>query len=443
MAFVIHNFSSVVFLLMPLYLLLGTIWVIRNKDQNFEVLSLLIYTIGFEMIFRMKSDGAFFDIGKYAVIYFSILGFGFKKISLKAWPYFLILILFVPGIYLTVNTFFFQIDVRKKILFNLLGPFSLVAASLYCYGKFITLEDLIKRLKILTGPLLTILFLVILYTPSDFKELVRYNTSSNFAASGGFGPNQISTILGLGCFVYYVAFLTEVKDKILKYVFLGIFAIFLYRGLLTFSRGGMITFFVMFAFFNFKVFKILNNKARTNYLLVLFGLIVTLTIVWIYASVSTNGMIVNRYSNKDAAGRLKESSLSGREDIMSNDLELFIENPVFGVGPGIGGMIRGEGSVTMGAQAHSEPSRLLSEHGVFGLFILLFLIFVPIIKYYRDRNFYHIFFFSFLIFWGLTINHAATRIVASSVVYALALLNIYLPTNTNSESIEQNPVHRE
>ena len=143
-------------------------------------------------------------------------------------------------------------------------------------------------------------------------------------------------------------------------------------------------------------------------------------------------LIDKRYNNQDAAGRFKESKMSGREDIMETDLKFFYDNPVFGVGPGIGGMLRDEEGLT-GVQAHSEPTRLLAEHGSFGLIILLLLVFVPIIKYFRFRQFHHIYFLPFLIFWGLTINHAATRIVAPGVLYALCLLNVYIPNNKEDE----------
>lgn len=433
---IIHFVGSFVFVYYAVFLIAGTYWVIKNNDRDFQALTLMLYIIGLEVLFRMKSSGSMYDIGKYSIIYFCFLGFSFKKISLKAWPYFLILLLFIPGIVLTVNSFFFEIDVRKKIMFNLLGPFSLVFASLYTYNKNITLNRLNELIYIMSGPLISILTLVVIYTPSN--NIVLYeNNSSSFANSGGFGPNQVSVILGLGFFVFFIQFFFNRKEKIYSYFTLFFFFFFAYRGLITFSRGGMLTALAMVLVFCFIVYKLLNKSARSKFIGVFSLLFVFAVFAWLFTSYQTGGMIDKRYNNQDAAGRIKASRLSGREDIMATDLKYFTENPVFGVGPGISGILREDDGI-FGAQAHSEPTRLLAEHGSLGLIILILLVFVPLLKYYRYRLFHHVYFFPFLIFWLLTINHAATRIVAPGVLYALTLLNVSITDEDHEE--EENPV---
>ncbi len=429
----IHFVGSFVFVYYAIFLVVGTYWVVKNNDKDFQVLTLMLYVAGLEVLFRMRYGGALYDLGKYSIIYFCILSFAFIRINLKAWPYFLILLLFIPGIVLTVNTFFFEIDVRKKIMFNLLGPFSLVFASLYAYNKQISLNRLNECLFAATGPLISILSLIIIFTPTNKAEVFE-NTTSNFVTSGGFGPNQMSVILGLGIFIFFVQFFFNTKEKFFSYLCLILVFVFAYRGLITFSRGGMLTALAMILVFCYMVFKLLNSQARTKFLGVFSILIVLAISAWFYSSYQTGGLIDKRYSNQDAAGRVKESRMSGREDIMETDLKFFEENPVFGVGPGIGGMMRGEDGL-QGVQAHSEPTRLLAEHGSFGLMILLLLVFVPILKYFRFRQYHHIYFFSFLIFWGLTINHAATRIAAPGILYALTLLNVFIKKEEDEDSV--------
>ncbi|MES2863901.1 MAG: O-antigen ligase family protein [Bacteroidota bacterium] len=432
---VIHFVNSFVFVYYAIFLVVGTYWVVKNSDRDFQTLTLLCYIVGLEVMFRMKSSGSMYDLSKYSIIYFCVLSFGFFRINLKAWPYFLILLLFIPGIVLTVNTFFFEIDVRKKIMFNLLGPFSLIVASLYAYNKNITLKRLNEALFVMGGPLISILTAVIIFTPTN-REEVFDGTSSNFMTSGGFGPNQMSVILGLGVFIFFIQFFFNMKDKIYSYLSLFLLFVFAYRGLITFSRGGMLTSVVMVLVLCYMVFRLLNKQARTKFLGVFFVLLVLAISAWFYSSYETGGLINKRYSNQDAAGRIKESRLSGREDIMEADLKYFYDNPVFGVGPGISGMMRGEDGMH-GAQAHSEPTRLLAEHGSLGLIILVLLVFVPILKYFRFRQFHHIYFFPFLIFWGLTINHAATRIVAPGVLYALTLLNVSIKNEEDEDSVSR------
>lgn len=432
---VIHFVNSFVFVYYAIFIALGTYWVVKNNDKDFQTLTLLCYIVGLEVMFRMKSSGSMYDLSKYSIIYFCILSFGFIRINLKAWPYFLIMILFIPGIILTVNTFFFEIDVRKKIMFNLLGPISLLFASLYCYNKSITLNRLNKCLYVMAGPLITILVAVVLYTPTNM-EIVFGGTSSNFMTSGGFGPNQMSVVLGLGTFIFFIEFIFNMKNKLYSTVSLVLFCVFAYRGLITFSRGGMITAFVMILVLCITFFNVLKGGAKIKFLKVFSFLVLVSVSAWIFTSIQTGGMIAKRYNNQDGTGRIKESKLSGREDIMETDLKYFYENPVFGVGPGISGMMRGEEGL-QGAQAHSEPTRLLAEHGSLGLIILLLLIFVPILKYFRFRQFHHVYFFPFLIFWALTINHAATRIVAPGVLYALTLLNVSIKNEEDEDSVHR------
>ncbi|WP_329805011.1 O-antigen ligase family protein [Flavobacterium facile] len=434
---IIHFIGSFVFVYYAIFLTAGTYWVVKHNDRDFQALTLMLYVVGLEVLFRMKSGGSLYDIGKYSIIYFCILGFSFKRISLKAWPYFLILLLFIPGIVLTVNTFFFEIDIRKKIMFNLLGPFSLVFASLYAYNKNITLNRLNELLYVMSGPLISILSVVIIYTPTNVTNIYE-NNSSSFANSGGFGPNQISVILGLGAFLFFIQFFFNRKEKRYSYVSLFLFFLFIYRGLITFSRGGMMTALAMVLVFCYMVYKLLNKEARSKITGVFTLLFVLSIAAWMFTSYQTGGLIDKRYNNQDAAGRFKESKMSGREDIMETDLKFFYDNPVFGVGPGISSMMRDEDGLT-GVQAHSEPTRLLAEHGFFGMIILLLLVFMPIIKYFRSRQFHHIYFFPFLIFWGLTINHAATRIVAPGVLYALSLLNVYIPNKEEDEEEDSVP----
>ena len=433
MGLIVHFVGSFVFVYYAIFLAAGTYWIVKSNDRDFQTLTLILYVVGLEILFRMRSDGSLYDLGKYSVIYFCILSFGFIRINLKAWPYFAVLILFIPGIVLTVNTFFFEIDVRKKIMFNLLGPFSMVVASLYTYNKTITLKRLNECLFVAAGPLVSILTLIIVFTPTNKEELFT-NTTSNFQTSGGFGPNQMSVILGLGVFIFFIQFFFNSKEKVFSYLSLFLFFLFAYRGLITFSRGGMLTALAMILAFCYTVYKLLNKTARSKFLGVFSLLLVLVAAAWLYSSYQTGGLIQKRYNNQDALGRVKESRMSGREDVMETDLKFFEENPIFGVGPGIGGMMRGEEGM-QGVQAHSEPTRLLAEHGSFGLVILLLLIFVPIIKYFRFRLYHHIYFFPFLIFWGLTINHAATRIVAPGVLYALTLLNVYIKNEEDEDSV--------
>jgi hypothetical protein len=81
--------------------------------------------------------------------------------------------------------------------------------------------------------------------------------------------------------------------------------------------------------------------------------------------------------------------------------------------------------------SHNEVSRLFSEHGIFGVIILVLLIVTPLV--YRTKHRGNLLFYSFLIFWFATINHSAMRVAAPAFIYGLALLNI---------QNEKRPLHR-
>jgi hypothetical protein len=74
----------------------------------------------------------------------------------------------------------------------------------------------------------------------------------------------------------------------------------------------------------------------------------------------------------------------------------------------------------------------LAEHGSLGLIDLLILLFTPIFLFMVNRQ--NILALSFVVFWLLTINHAAMRLAAPAFVYALSLLKVY--------TVEKPVIHR-
>ena len=147
--------------------------------------------------------------------------------------------------------------------------------------------------------------------------------------------------------------------------------------------------------------------------------------MWAFSSQQTSGLIDKRYANEDAAGRKKESQLSGRETLIETELNMFLNNPLLGIGVGKNKELRLE-ETGITAASHNEINRMLAGHGSLGLVGLLILFLTPIVLYMSDRT--QIFALVFMAFWLLTINHAAMRIAAPAFVYALALLKVRFPS---------------
>jgi len=190
----------------------------------------------------------------------------------------------------------------------------------------------------------------------------------------------------------------------------------------TFSRGGIVTGVV--ALIVFALFYIVSNKKSLQQFIKYFSLGITFSVaVWVYTSGVTDGMLDNRYAGKNARGVEKEDITSGRADIIEGQIQSFIANP-FGIGVGNGKYKRLNSEKNITAASHNEIGRLIEEHGIFGLIILIGLLIVPVFNFWFSTNYKKSFLIAFYLIWFLTINHSAMRIALPGFIYALSLIII-------------------
>jgi hypothetical protein len=400
-------------------ILFGLLYIVKNQNKNNEVLQVAAYIVGSEALLRMTGGTISYEFSKYGVTFFSLIGMYFSGFSKNALPYWIFLILLIPGVVIATAVLNFDTEIRKTIAFNISGPVCLSLASIYCYQRVISFNQINKILLFCGLPIVSMVVYLILYTP-DLKD-VLINTGSNYQTSGGFGPNQVATILGLGMFIFFSRFLLESKTKFLFALNVIVFIFIAYRGLITFSRGGVLTGFIMIVILIFFLYNNSKNSGKGKIsFLIIFSILLTLA-TWSYTSSTTGGLIDKRYANQDAKGREKESSLTGREGIIENEINNFIENPIFGIGVAKGYELRKiqSGFVSV---SHNEITRLLAEHGSLGVMGLLILFFTPMILYLDNKQ--NVYIFCFLAFWLLTINHAAMRLAAPAFIYSLSLLKV-------------------
>jgi len=387
------------------------------------------YIAGGEVFFRATDGMVFYETGKYMVIIFLVIGMFFKGTSSKTTPFWLYLLILVPGIIVASITISYEADFRNLIAFNLSGPVALGVSALYCYYKKIKKEDFQKVILMLLLPLLSHMFYLYLYTPSLREGII--SMSGNYAATGGYGPNQISSVLGMGAFLLVTRLFT-VKNKWINIIDLILLGMMGYRAVITFSRGGVLTAIIsaiaFLAIFYYKQDR--KEKAKTNFKIILLG--VAILSIWIFSSIQTFGLIDNRYASRNAAGELKSDITTGRVALLETELHAFYYHPFIGIGVGAGRAYREE-NLGIEINTHNEISRLLAEHGLLGVIALLILIFVPILFWTKFKNNYY--FLAFMAFWFLTINHSAMRIALPAFVYGLALLYIV--------DEKKDPVHRE
>lgn len=410
------QFSGKLFLFGAVLYFLYRIFSSRNKND--EVLIAAAYMTGFEVFSRMTGGAFSYEFAKYAVIGFLTLGMLYRGFHRKSWPYLFFLILLTPGILFSAINLNYETNIANAIGFNLSGPVCLGISALYCYNRRITAQRLQEILLFVLLPIISMTFYLYVYTP-NIRDVLT-GTQSNFAASGGFGPNQVSTILGLGVFILFSRLFT-IKNWVINSIDIILLIFVSYRGIITFSRGGIITAGLCAIVF-FGIY-FLNSRAKQRVILVpkIAGILVVVILTWAYASLSTSGLIDKRYANQDASGTEKADLTTGRAELLTSELEAFYENPITGIG--IGKMKERRLKKTRRASAsHNEVSRMLSEHGSFGLAALFMLVCVPLI--FRMKNRSNLFAHSFFVFWFLTINHSSMRIAAPAFIYGLCLISI-------------------
>ncbi|MNL06932.1 O-Antigen ligase [compost metagenome] len=412
-----------------LILIVGIYYVYKSKNKNDEVLYVCAYLIGAEVFLRMTGGNFNNEYVKFSVVFFMLLGMIYNNFSRNGLLYLLFLMLLIPGLFVTVTEADINLDFKKALILNLSGPVCLSICAMYMFKRPILFDKLQKIILMIGYPIITTTVYLFLYTPNI--QNVVMGTQSNFETSGGFGPNQVSTILGLGMFVFFTQLVFFSKSKFDIIINGGLLVFISFRGIVTFSRGGIITAVVMIILLMAVVYYY-STIAGKRKLIFVFILTALLGIgIWMYSSLQTKGLIDKRYANEDARGRSKKDRLGGREEIMDADFSLFTDSPIFGVGAGMGKSKRLD-KIGVEVAAHNEITRLLAEHGLFGILAFLVLLITPFVVYINNRQ--HLYFLSFFIFWLLTINHAAMRTAAPAFVYALCLLSVQVKIPEETEN---------
>lgn len=407
-------------------LFFGLWYVIKMQNKNNEVLIVAAYIVGSEVFLRMTGGNPIYEFSKYGVIIFIIIGMYYSGFSKGAIPYWFFLLLLVPSVVLSAFVLNTDTNIKNTIAFNISGPICLGVSSLYTYRRKISLTQMNTILLSMGLPIISCVVYLIFFTPS-VQDVVT-STQSNFETSGGFGPNQVATVLGLGMFIFFSRIILESKTKLSLFFNMIIAITIAYRGVITFSRGGMITGIIMIVLLIVFLYSKANLNGRVKLNVILLLIITSITVVWIYTSFQTGGLINKRYANQDASGNAKESTFTGREDVALSELNMFLDNPILGVGVGKGVEVRlmDTGNKVL---SHDEITRMLAEHGSLGILGLLILFFTPLFLYLDNK--FNMYLLCFLTFWFFTINHAAMRIAAPAFVYSLSLLHIYFSEENN------------
>lgn len=276
-------------------------------------------------------------------------------------------------------------------------------------------------------PVIPVLVYLIIKTP-DFDK-INFALSSNFKTSGGFGSNQVSTVLGMGMLFTMLLLILKRPFFSIRWINYILLIVLLFRGFLTFSRGGMIAA-IIGVIITFLPVALSSLKAffRFTFILILFSGLSA--IIFLKVNDLTNNQLMLRYKG-ETIGTLtgtKKRSLntitSGRVDIAETDWKMFKDNVVFGAGPGMSKELRTQYGFKAIA-SHTEYTRLLSEHGLGGIAAIIILILFPVWWVNQQRRLlWRAVSSALFVFALLTAAHSAMRTNTTIVCYLLAAMPV-------------------
>lgn len=420
---IVLGFPGSSFYLGLLVVLIALIHILNTHNTANEAAKWAAYIVGLEVLLRMTGGFLVYEAGKYLVVLFLFLGLFLDQIPKdRPWPILMYGLLLVPSFAVVNFPDFFSF--RTDVSFNLSGPLALIIASVYFYQRRLNLDQIVAVLRMVIWPLVSVLFYLMMATP-ELSE-IEYGTQSNFTASGGFGPNQVATAMGLG--VLIVGFALFFGRTITGFLItdVALMVMFLIRGFATFSRGGLIG--GLAALVLLVVVSSIFSKRVISWGRVIFylaGGFVVLILSWNYVNEVSDNRLQYRYQGIDYRTGQARDITSNRLFILERELQLFVDNPLFGIGPGMIRETALRGNFI--ANTHSEFSRTLAEHGLFGVAALLILILYPVIVITKRPKEYWPILFAFLFLAFFTMFHSAMRLAMPALLYSLSLFSPFQP----------------
>lgn len=397
-------------------LVMGIVEILSSGNRNEEAIWWAAYISGLEIFLRMTGQNIFWESGKYAVIILLAMGLIVSYRNTRG-IYGIYFLLLLPSIFFT--SYPDWTEARKMISFNLSGPLCLAVTGIYFYKRRITGKQFIQAVRILVLPVVTMVMYIFVVTP-DFSS-IEFGSESVFEVSGGYGPNQVSLVLGV-CIYFIIALrFYNISFSGNRWVDYGLVAVFLFRGLITFSRGGILGAGIAIAVLLF--LNMVSRKSSKGLNAWYFGSVIILMtwLIWSYTNSLTQQALEFRYKGVNIKTGKEEEYTSSRLLIVQRDWTTFLNNPVLGVGPGKSKLLQ-FGELKIPVAAHTEWSRMLAEHGVFGVAALLILIVVPLAHHQTLPPEVRALLVGILILSFFSMFHAAMRLSIISYLYGIALI---------------------
>ena len=282
-------------------------------------------------------------------------------------------------------------------------------------------NELLRLLKTLLLPLFVFLGASINQI-QDFQNR-QYELGSN-SILDKIPSNQVATYMGFAFFLSVLPFFFT-RGYSRKWTSYISPSAFLFIGLLSFSRGGMITAVIGLIVILFG--NIISGKI--NYLIYLTFFLIFSVLIALFINEATGGNLFLRYQG-ETQGTLvgsKEVNIdtysTGRVSIFFGDWETFKDNWFFGVKIGESRLHRKE---TEHQHSHVELSRVLAEHGLLGAISFFSLVLFGLVRCVRRSESKPLIYLVVAI-WivGLvTTFHGASRTIIPFVCLSISVFSI-------------------
>lgn len=369
------------------------------------------YIVGSDVLWRMTGAVVFWEYAKYLLVLAFLIaivrgraGFVWRFAPIA---YFSLLI---PSVSIVLgDPKLDTLAIRSALSFGLSGPLAL-AIAIWLLSQ-VTLSHIERRKLFIfcIAPVVGIAALTLVATYSGVE--ITWTGESNFVTSGGFGPNQTSTALGLGALLAFLISIDPLTSRAIRWSMTGTALLLLTQATMTFARGGVYS--AVIGAILASITLLVSRRGRTIASLRGIVLLIVLAVVFIGAILPR----LDQFTGGALETRLGETATTGRDELVRDDLRLWYEHPLLGVGPGMSKRHR----IDLTAGSHTEYTRLLAEHGLLGALALLVLSMMCVARLLRVRDAGERALVIGLLSWSLvTMAHATMRIAGPSFILALA-----------------------
>ena len=375
------------------------------------------YAAGADVLWRMTGAHVPWELAKYLVV-FCCLGGLVRMGRLARWNALALtyILALAPSIVVLLQGFHGGLRaLAQPLSFNLSGPLSLFASVWYMSQLRLTRRDVHKLIGCLVAPVLSTALITALAT--SVATDLTFTDESNKATSAGFGPNQVSLALGLGALLSFIVAVDPDPRAWHRWIAFVLVPVFGVESALTFSRGGLYSF--ALALIPAALLSMRSRSSR-KWLVLFIGMLTVITAMVIVPR-------LDEFTGGELSARFADTSPTHRDAIIYEDLRLWGEHPLMGLGPG-GATFQRRGESTI---AHTEYTRLLSEHGLFGavaLGALLGLCVTVLMK--RQPMGERALRVAFISWSVVSMLHAGMRLAAIGLVFGWGCANTLLTERT-------------